>query len=67
MEAAGALRAEVALLETELASARRYFTEQSPPVVALRDRIAARNRQIERLARKPPTRCWPSSRERGPR
>ena len=52
MEAAGALRAEVALLETELVSARRYFTEQSPPVVALRDRIAARNRQIEALARK---------------
>ncbi len=51
MGAAGQLRAQVALLETELAGARRYFTEQSPEVRSLADRVAELNRQIARLAR----------------
>ena len=51
MEAAGTLEAQVALLETELAAARRYFTDEAPQVNQLRDRIAELNRQIDRLAR----------------
>jgi uncharacterized protein involved in exopolysaccharide biosynthesis len=51
MDAAGTLQAQVALLETELAGARRYFTDQAPPVTLLTDRIAELKRQIDRLAR----------------
>ncbi len=49
-DAYGTLRAQVVLLETELAAAHRYFTEQSPEVRALRDRIAELERQIGKLA-----------------
>jgi uncharacterized protein involved in exopolysaccharide biosynthesis len=51
MDAAGTLQAQVALLETELAAARRYFTDEAPPVAVLRDRITELNRQVNRLAR----------------
>ena len=51
MDAAGRLQAQVAMLETELAAARRYFTDQAPAVSLLRDRIAEYGRQIDRLAR----------------
>ncbi|MBI5709657.1 MAG: hypothetical protein HZC42_05020 [Candidatus Eisenbacteria bacterium] len=51
MDAAGQLQAQAALLETELAGARRYFTEQSPEVQTLRDRIAELHHQIQKLAR----------------
>jgi uncharacterized protein involved in exopolysaccharide biosynthesis len=51
MDAAGTLQAQVVLLETELAGARRYFTDEAPPVALLRERIAELKRQIERLAR----------------
>jgi capsule polysaccharide export protein KpsE/RkpR len=51
MDAAGTLQAQVALLETELAGARRYFTDRSPEVEMIRDRIGALNHQIEKIAR----------------
>jgi uncharacterized protein involved in exopolysaccharide biosynthesis len=51
MDAAGTLQAQAALLETELAAARRYFTEQAPQVAGLRDQIGELNRQIAKLAR----------------
>jgi uncharacterized protein involved in exopolysaccharide biosynthesis len=51
MDAAGTLQAQVALLETELAAARRYFTDQTPQVSLLRERINELRRQIDRLAR----------------
>ena len=51
MDAAGTLQAQVALFETELAAARRYFTDEAPEVNALKDRIRELNRQIDRLAR----------------
>ena len=51
MEAAGTLQAQVALLETELAAARRYFTDQAPAVSMMRERIAELRRQISRLGR----------------
>ncbi len=50
MDAAGQLQAQVALLETELAGARRYFTEQAPEVQTLRDRIGELHHQIQKLA-----------------
>lgn len=50
--AAGAhLQAQAAMLETELAAARRYFTDASPQVRVLRDRIDELRRQTDRLAR----------------
>jgi uncharacterized protein involved in exopolysaccharide biosynthesis len=52
MDAAGQLQAQVALLETERAAARRYFTDQSPDVRMLSDRINELNRQIDGLARR---------------
>ena len=52
MDAAGQLQAQVALLETERAAARRYFTDQSPDVRMLSDRITELNRQIDGLARR---------------
>lgn len=51
MAANAQLEAQAALLETELAAARRYFTDRSPQVQALRDRIAELRRQTERVAR----------------
>jgi uncharacterized protein involved in exopolysaccharide biosynthesis len=50
VDAYGTLRSQMVLLETELAAARRYFTEQSPEVVSLRDRIAELERQLRRMA-----------------
>lgn len=50
MDAAGQLQAQVALLETELAGARRWFTDASPEVRTLRDRIAALEHQIDKIA-----------------
>ena len=50
MDAAGQLQAQIALLETELAAARRYFTEQSSEVASLRDRVAASRVQLRKLA-----------------
>jgi tyrosine-protein kinase Etk/Wzc len=50
VDAYGTLRSQVVLLETEMAAARRYFTEQSPEVVSLRDRIGELERQLGRLA-----------------
>jgi capsule polysaccharide export protein KpsE/RkpR len=51
MDAAGQLQAQAALLETELAGARRFFTDQSAEVQGLRDRIGALHTQIDKLAR----------------
>ncbi len=51
MDAAGQLQAQAALLETELAGARRFFTDQSPEVQGLRDRLGALHGQIDKLAR----------------
>jgi tyrosine-protein kinase Etk/Wzc len=50
MDAAGQLQAQVALLETELAGARRYFTDQSVEVQGLHDRIGELHHQIDKLA-----------------
>jgi len=49
LHADGELQAQVALIETELAAARRYFTDSAPQVQALRDRSAELKRQIARL------------------
>ena len=49
VESFGALRARKVLLETELAAARRYFTDESPEVRTLRDRIAELDRQVGQL------------------
>ena len=49
LHADGALQAQVALIETELAAARRYFTDSAPQVQALRDRSGELRRQIQRL------------------
>lgn len=49
MDAAGAIQAQAALMQTELAAARRYFTEQSPEVAMLRDRLDELNRQVREL------------------
>lgn len=51
MDAAGQLQAQVVLLQTELAAARRYFTDQSAEVHMLTDRIAELQRQLDKLAR----------------
>lgn len=51
VDAYGALRAQKALLETELAAARRYFADESPEVHTLRDRIAEIDRQVGALGR----------------
>lgn len=52
MDAAGQLQTQVALLETELAGARRFFTDQSAEVQGLHDRIGALNGQLDKLARR---------------
>jgi tyrosine-protein kinase Etk/Wzc len=49
LEADGALLGQLAMLETELAATRRYFTESSPEVRALRDRAGELRRQLQRL------------------
>jgi len=49
LDADGALQAQVALIETELAAARRYFTDSAPQVQALRDRSTELRRQIRQL------------------
>jgi len=49
MDAYGTLRSQVVLLETELAAARRFFTDQSPEVSTLRDRIAELDRQLQHM------------------
>jgi uncharacterized protein involved in exopolysaccharide biosynthesis len=49
MDAAGLLQQQAALIQTELASARRYFTDQSPEVAVLRDRLAELNHQLREL------------------
>jgi capsule polysaccharide export protein KpsE/RkpR len=51
MSAGAQLQAQVAMLETELAAARSYYTDRSPQVQILRERIAEMKRQVERLAR----------------
>ena len=51
VESFGALRARKVLLETELAAARRYFTDESPEVRTLRDRIVELDRQVSQLDR----------------
>lgn len=51
MDAAGTLQAHIALLETELAALRRYFTDASPDVAVLKERIAELRRQSTRLVR----------------
>lgn len=49
MDAAGLIQSQAAMLQTELASARRYFTDQSPEVSVLRDRLNELNRQLRDL------------------
>ena len=49
MDAAGMIQSQAAMLETELAAARRYFTDQSPEVMVLRDRLDELNRQLRDL------------------
>ncbi len=51
LEADGELLGQLAVLETELAATRRYFTESSPEVLALRDRAGELRRQLQRLQR----------------
>jgi len=51
MEASAQLQAQRALLETELAGARHYFTENSPQVEVMAQRAAELDRQIARLER----------------
>lgn len=51
VESFAALRARKVLLETELAAARRYFTDESPEVRTLRDRIGELDRQVSQLNR----------------
>jgi uncharacterized protein involved in exopolysaccharide biosynthesis len=49
LDAQGGLQAQVALLETELAATRRFFTDASPQVQTLRDRVAELRRQTRQL------------------
>jgi uncharacterized protein involved in exopolysaccharide biosynthesis len=49
MDAYGTLRSQVVLLETELAAARRFFTDQSAEVSTLRDRIGELERQLQHM------------------
>lgn len=50
VEAYGAIRAQRALLQTELAAARRWYAESAPEVQTLRDRIAELDRQVGSLS-----------------
>ncbi len=50
MDAAGVIQGEAAMLQTELAAAHRYFTDQSPEVATLRDRLDELNRELRQLA-----------------
>lgn len=49
MDAAGLIQTQAALVQTELVAARRYFTEQSPEVAVLSDRLKELNRQLREL------------------
>ena len=49
MDAAGLIQSQAAMLQTELASARRYFTDQSPEVTVLRDRLDELKHQLREL------------------
>ncbi len=49
LDAEGALQAQVALLETELAATRRFFTDNSAEVQTLRDRVDELKRQTRRI------------------
>jgi tyrosine-protein kinase Etk/Wzc len=49
MDAAGLIQTQAALVQTELVAARRFFTEQSPEVAVLRDRLGELNRQMREL------------------
>jgi uncharacterized protein involved in exopolysaccharide biosynthesis len=51
MDAASALQAQVALLQTELAAARSYYTDGSTQVTLLRERVAELKHQIDRISR----------------
>ena len=51
MSASAQLQAQRALIETELAGARAYFTDRSPQVEVMRQRLAELDRQIDRLVR----------------
>ena len=51
MTASAQLQAQRALIETELAGARAYFTDRSPQVEVMTQRAAELDRQIERLVR----------------
>lgn len=50
VDAYGAIRAQRALLQTELAAARRWYAETAPEVQTLRDRIAELDRQTGALS-----------------
>ena len=49
MDSYGALQSQVVLLQTELAAARRYFTDASSEVSTLTDRIAELERQLQHM------------------
>lgn len=49
MDAAGLIESQAAMLQTEIAAARRYFTDQSPEVTVLRDRLDELNHQLREL------------------
>lgn len=51
LEAQAAIETQVAKFATELAATRRYFTDESPPVHALRDRMAELKREGAALRR----------------
>ncbi len=51
MEAAGTLRAQLGLVETELAAVRRWFADGTPEVRSLADRAAELRRQLARIQR----------------
>jgi uncharacterized protein involved in exopolysaccharide biosynthesis len=51
MEASAQLQAQRALLETEIAGARHYFTDRSPQIEVMRQRAIELDRQIDRLVR----------------
>jgi len=46
MDAAGLMQAQAAAIRTEMAAARRYFTDQSPEVTVLHDRLGELERQL---------------------
>ena len=50
MDSYGALRAQRAMLQTELAAARRWYADTAPEVQSLRDRIAELDRQAQAMS-----------------